>query len=439
VPLVEAADLPGTGGVLRSLGRFFTSTLPKFLRLRPRVDFFFREPQPGRSVREHYDPSLPVAGLATIPGSSGLYDIVLAIDVSTSTNEFAEADVDGDGVLENGWQEDDSVFQAQLAASRGFLRAVQQLPGNRGGRRIRVGLITFAGDKRFHRDTEDRRFEADPESVFELALRDAEVRVPLTSDYAALRKALRKLSRQKPHGMTNFAAGIGRAVIELGGIEALGARSRPRPDAQRVVHFMTDGKPRLPYDRARGEYVGGYAAKLAAGLGVRINAFSLGRNPVTREVNPTLRRITWRSGGRLVELEHPGDVVSILRTTSFSFVDRVTLLNRTTEHESRSIATGIDGSFYGEVPLREGENEIQVVAVLYDGREAAEDFIVDFRWVPPDPKLAERLQKIREENQALVDRLKDDLTQDMEQNRRQRGQQRSLDIRTEDARKRDEG
>jgi len=437
--LVEAVDLPGTGGVWRSLGRFFTSTLPTFLRLRPRVDFFFREPQPGRSIREHYDPSLPVAGLAAIPGSSGLYDIILAIDLSTSTSEYAKADVDGDGVFENGWHGDDSIFRAQLAASRGFIRAVHRLPGNREGRRIRVGLITFAGDERFHRSPGDRRFDADPKSVFELALRDSELRVPLTSDYDALEQALRDLSGARPAGMTDFAAGIGRAVIELVGIEALGARSSPRPDAERIVHFMTDGKPRLPYDRQRGEYVGGYAAGLAARMDVRINAFSLGRNPVTREVNPTLRRITWRSGGRLVELEHPGDVISILRTTSFSFVERVRLLNRTTDHESGSIATGIDGSFYGEVPLTEGENEIRVVAVLYDGRKATEDFTVDFRLVPPDPKLAERLQKIREDNQALVDRLKDDLTQDMQHDKRRRAGQRTLEIRTEEPESKDEG
>jgi hypothetical protein len=432
---VETLELPGSAGFLGSLRRFLGSTLPALLHLRPRVDFVFRQPQLGRSVREHYDPNLPVAGLATTPGSSGSWDIILAIDASASTNECAETDVDGDGVHEDRWGGDDSVFHAQLAASRNFVRALRRLPGNREGERIRVGLVTFAGDPSFYRRPEERHFEATPRSVLELANRDADLRVPLTSDYRSVERSLRDLSRVEPAGLTNFAAGIGRAIIELVGIEELGARSQARADAERVVQFMTDGKPRLPYDREPAERAAAHAARLAAALDVRINAFSLGRNDATRKVNRALRRIAWLSDGRLVELEDPGDIVSILGTTPFSFVDRIKLVNRSTDQESGYVGTGIDGSFYGEIPLREGENEIEVVAVLHDDRRASEDLTVDFRLLPPDDELVERLQSIRKENEALVEHLKERVTREMDQKRaRQPGpQRRALEVRTVDS------
>lgn len=44
--------------------------------------------------------------------------------------------------------------------------------------------------------------------------------------------------------------------------------------------------------------------------------------------------------------------------STFSFVDGVKLINRTTRRDSDYIGTGIDGSFFGEIGLEEGENEI---------------------------------------------------------------------------------
>jgi hypothetical protein len=49
----------------------------------------------------------------------------------------------------------------------------------------------------------------------------------------------------------------------------------------------------------------------------------------------------------------------------------VRLANATRGDEIPEIATAIDGSFYGELPLTEGVNEIEVEVVLNDGRRSS--------------------------------------------------------------------
>ncbi len=415
-----------------AVARFFKHDLMGLLRTVPRIELDVQEPQPGLAVRQHYDPSLPVSGFATALGGDGHYDIVLAIDTSASTAEFAETDADGDGIGEDVWKGRDSIFQAQLHASWNFVRALGRLPGNhREARRIRVGVVTFAGDERYHLHPRDEDFELTPLTLVNLAHRDAVLQIPLTDDYAVVEAELERLAELQPSGQTDFAAGIGRALIEFMGAEAMGARSKPRPEAERVIHFMTDGKPRLPYDRKEAERAAWHAAQLADELDVRINAFALGYNVVTRKVHDSLRRITEETGGKLVELESPGNIVPILGTTSFAFVDRVKLVNTTTRRESEFISTGIDGSFYGEIPLENGTNRIEVVAVTHDDRRTRQRFEVDYEPVPRSELLAEQLRETRQENAELIEQIKDRLALAMERERTR--QERTLELRVESA------
>jgi hypothetical protein len=383
----------------------------------PEIDIVIKEPESGRTVYRHFDSNLPVWGYATASGSNGGFDVVLVIDTSTSTNEFAETDVDGNATPEKTWKGSDSVFQAQIKAAENLVGALKGLPGNQGGQRIHVGVVTFAGDDRFHLRPQDAKFDPTPGAIYVLARRDAELRVPLTSDYAAVEAVLRDLSRVEPEGMTNFAAGIGRATIELTGAKDWGARSRPRRDAQKLILFLSDGEPRLPFEGEKAGRAAVEAAKLAARSKIRINTFALGRNPVTRIVNASVKKMAARTNGRFVALESPGDIVSILYATSFSFVDRVKLINRTTDRETDYITTGIDGSFYGEIPLEEGVNEIEVVALLHDDREASETFFIEYESGRPTRELTEQLARVRHENQSLIEEIKSSLAREMEEAR----------------------
>jgi hypothetical protein len=401
---------------------FWKSLWRRLFGPKPEIEIVINEPESSRTVYRHVDPNLPVSGYATAIGSQGQFDVILVIDDSTSTNEFAQTDVDGDENQERAWKGNDSVFQAQIEAARNLVGTLKRLPGNRSGERIRLGIVTFSGDDHYHLRPQDASFDPTPGAIYVLALRDAELHLPLTSDYATVEAVLDELSRTEPAGMTDFAAGIGRATIELAGLEDWGARSRPRYGAQKLILFLSDGEPRLPFEGEKAESAAVEAAKLAAGRNIRINTFALGKNPVTRVVNPSVKKMAARSNGRSVALESPGDIVSTLYETSFSFVDRVKLINRTTDHESDYIATEIDGSFYGEIPLEEGVNEIEVVALLQDDREASETFFIDYEQGLPARELSEQLERVRRENESLIEKIKDSLAQEIEQARvRRRG------------------
>jgi hypothetical protein len=412
-PVAAAAVLtpsPGLLGVIRS-------AVTSVFRGKPRVDFVIRDPHSRQTVYRHYDPNLPVSGFAKPLGGSGSYDIMLVIDVSTSTNEYAETDVNGDGRRDDVWSGPDSILQAQIRAASQFVRTLKRLPRNHDGSRIHIGVVTFAGDESFRLRPEDARFDPTSQAIYALANRDAETFVPLTPDYKTVRSRLQALSRTKPVGTTNFAAGIGKAIIELAGLQQQGAQSRPRSDSQKVILFLTDGKPRLPYDRFEAKRAALHAAKLAERLDIRINTFALGKNAVTRTVNGSVEGMARRSDGSFVELENPGDIVTILNATSFAYVDQVKLVNQTTDQETQYVTTGIDGSFYGEIPLEEGENEIEVIAMLHDRREASERFTIEYRYAAPVRELVQKLEQIRGENEVLIEQIKDRLAAEMKAER----------------------
>jgi len=406
---------------------FFERLWGRLFPRAPGVDFVIAEPGPGTTVYRNLDPDLPVSGYATAAGGSGRYDVMLVIDTSTSTNEASATDVNGDAATDDEWKGPDSVFLAQIRAAERLIETVARLPGNRGGERIRVGVVTFAGDERYHLRPGDEDFEVTPGSIYVLAGRDAELRAPLTGDYAAILAVLGELARIEPVGMTNFAAGIGRATIELDGLEEWGARSRPRSGAEKLILFLSDGEPMLPFERVKAEESAVEAAKLAAGSNIRVNTFALGKNPVTRMVNDSVKKMAARTDGRFIEMDNPGDIISILYATAFSFVDRVQLINRTTEVETDYIATQIDGSFYGEIPLQEGVNEIEVVARLLDDSHASKTFFIEYENGRPPAELGEQLERVRRENEALIEQIKHELAREMDHARtRERGRQEKI-------------
>ena len=115
-----------------------------------------QEPLTARTRLRHPEPTLPVSGFAA---AGGLVELVLAIDASTSANEFSESDVDGDGELEDTWAGDDSIYQAQILAARHLVAGLHLLPGNQEGERIRVAVVSFSGDDRYRLYEPDRDFD----------------------------------------------------------------------------------------------------------------------------------------------------------------------------------------------------------------------------------------------------------------------------------------
>jgi hypothetical protein len=396
------------GGLVASVRGFLRAAATR-LGAKPRVDLVLQEPARDGAVHEHDDPLLPVAGIATPEGSSGTYDIVIALDGSTSTHAFSEADVNGDGRLDPRWKGPDSIYRAQLRAARELVAEIGRLPYNRGGQRIRVGVVTFAGDE----DMRGPPFEKSPGALLQLGQLDAAEHVPLTADYARLDRELERLASREPAGSTDFAAGIGRSLAALGVLTTEPAPADPRR-AQKAILFLTDGKPMLPGDRKTAERAALYASRLAGEAGVHIHTFALGHDVVRRGVNPVLPRMAERSGGSFTQLAAPGEIVALLRSTSFSFVSSVRVANATRGDEIAEIVTAIDGSFYAELPLAEGPNEIEVEAVMNDGRRTSQRLAITWVDTKPRKALQAKLAVLREENAALVEQLRKKLARQIE-------------------------
>lgn len=149
---------------------------------------------------------------------------------------------------------------------------------------------------------------------------------------------------------------------------------------------------------------------------------------MTRSSNDAVKRMARRTGGRYVALESPAEIVTSLAQTPFSVVEGVTIVNRSTGRSTRRIAAGIDGSFYGEIPLREGLNQIEVVARLDDGREPSRVFEIEYTRGLPARELSDQLKRIQLENEALIERIKADLAREMVAARRRQKQLRDLDV-----------
>jgi len=433
---VERDVTPPSSAHLQVVERPFGARVKAFFRRAsewfgadPHVEVVLRDPVHDGAVHEHDDPVLPVAGLATPEGASGTYDLVLALDTSTSTRAFSEFDVDEDGRLDRRMHGPDSIYRAQVRAAREFVAALGRLPANPDGERVRVGVVGFAGNENVSRSA----FEATPAGLLALARADAVVHVPVTSDYARVDRELARLADHEPDGGTDFAAGIGSAMAALGVLSEGPASEGPRASAQRAILFLTDGNPSLPEESETGEAAALYASRMARDAGVRIHTFALGYDSVRRGPNPVVSRMAKRTHGSFTQLVEPGEIVTLLSSTSFSFVSSVRLVNATRGGEAAEVATAIDGSFYGELPLVEGPNEIEVEAVLNDGRHARRKLVVTWVDTKPIKALQARLEKLREDNEMLVEKLRHDLVSEMQSVRSSRRQEKR-DVRITSAR-----
>jgi hypothetical protein len=367
----------------------------------PAVRVRLESPLPGARV-EGYVHQARITGSALANAADPqTFDVMIVLDVSYSTRAASGGDVDGDGVVGvdpiaeglggmfpadvRSTDPDDSILAAQVRAARKLLEGLD--PG-----RVRVGVITFSG-------------EVDPATGERLSetQQDAELEMPLTGDYGAVRAALDGVLARGPHGATNFGAGILLAVSELSGLS--GARSQPRPGAKRVVLFLTDGLPTFPIGKGTvvdpgDEEFALQAADLAHTAGISINSYALG--PEALKYNRATTELARRTGGVYTPVQRPDDVIALLAGTTFSNVEDVVLTNLTTGEFSSDVRLAPDGSFTGYVPVREGRNRVRIVALASDGTRGQVELELEFAL----SKLGSRdtpaeLERIRRQNREL--------------------------------------
>jgi len=368
------------------------------------VRILVETPAPGEPVRNKVHQA-PIRGNAVAQGEAAAeFDVIIVLDISGSTKVASGVDVDRDGevgvnpqfeLLPPGAYPEgtvstdpgDTILAAEVAAADALISNLEQ------GGRVRVGIISFSGE--MNPDTGNRkRYDQ----------QDAWLEVPLTSDFAAARARLPTILARGPYGGTNFAAGMRLAITELAALS--GARSQPRPDARKVVLFLTDGLPTFPIGAGSVADPGDTeaaltAARLAHRAGITVNTYSLGPNALTNPYAATeIARITV---GTFMPVQNPGDIVSFLQGTSFANVDDVIFTNLTTREVSYDVSLSPDGSFSGFVPVREGKNRVRITALASDGSSGSVDFDLVFETAGlTERELALELGRIRERNKQLI-------------------------------------
>jgi len=360
-------------------------------------------PRSGERVENKVDQA-PVRGTAVAKGEQPSdFDVMLVMDVSKSTTAASGVDVDGDGqvgidpeleLLPPGafppgvknTDPEDSILHAEVGAAHALVKSLDP-------RRVKLGLVTFSGE--VDPATGERRSPTQ---------QDAWLEVPLTSDTAQVLHAVDAVLARGASGATDFAAGIRLAVRELAGLS--GSRSQPRPNAKKVMLFLTDGVPSLPI--GKGDYTDEgdveaavAAAQLAKSAGIMINSYALGPNALSGPFAVTeLARVTL---GTYTPVLNPGDIVALLQGVSFANIEDVVLANVTTGELSTDVRLNPDGSFYGYVPVREGKNVLRVTALASDGsRGSATVEVVFGRSQLSQREMALELERIRRMNKELL-------------------------------------
>lgn len=359
-------------------------------------------PAAGGKLRDHlHQARIEGSAFAEAAGPEP-FDVMLVIDVSDSTKVASGADVDRDGqvgvnphnellppgaVAPDVFSTDpgDTILHAQIAAARALLQGLDP-------KRVRVGLVTFAGE--VNQSTGERK---------RIDQQDAWLELPLGDDYAALDRALTAILARGPHGATNFAAGIRLGIVELAGLG--GAVSTPRAGARKVMLFLTDGIPTLPVGKGSREDPGDdeaalRAAQLAHQAGISINTYALG--PGALQYPRVVTEMARMTLGTYTPVQSPGDIVTLLQGVSFADVEDVVFTNLTTGEFSSDVRLAPDGSFTGFVPVREGRNRVRVSALASDGSRGSLELEFDFEHTEiGDRSRLGELERIRRQNQAL--------------------------------------
>jgi hypothetical protein len=292
-------------------------------------------PKAGQRVGEVDGLSLVSGRVVAYQGRLDLYEMIFTIDVSGSTADPSGIDVDGDGkarsagILSRRKRAADNILGAELAAVRALLDKLDP-------RTTKVGVVTFSGDS----------LQGTP---------DALVEVPLTSNYARVRKGLDEIAMVPPEGATNMAAGLRTALAQL--------RSKPsdgQVEPQRFIVFLTDGEPMLSYRSSND--VGNEAlqvARQAAERGVRILSFAVGRAADSARFPSEMARLT---NGKFVPVRNLSTLSTDVSSVQFTNLASLALRNRTLDAVPRCQIVTPDGRFAALLPVRAGNNSLEVRA-----------------------------------------------------------------------------
>jgi Mg-chelatase subunit ChlD len=366
---------------------------PKALgAVEPRVQIL--SPKDGSRITQEQDSVLVSGKVATDLGRSSNVDIMLVIDISGSTSQYAGVNFgdlpsipDNSGPYGFGRPQlsiggigmgpppirnlRNSILAAEVAAARRLLLQLNS-------QTTRTGVVTFS--------------------------EGAKVLQPLTNDFELVRRVLEDILRNGPYGGTNMAEGIRLAITELMGL----GTSEKRPDAIKVQFLLTDGFPTMPIGggrRAAPEDTNFAinAARLAGKAAIKVHVFALGEEALSYPRAAV--GIAKESGGTYTPVSRAADVLAVVENISAVGVDYVQVVNQTLGQKATHLRLGADGFFSSAVPVKEGRNQIDVFARASDGSTKRDSLSIYYE---PGNQRALELQVFleREKNLKLeVERL----------------------------------
>jgi uncharacterized protein YegL len=303
-------------------------------------------------------------GLVDVRGWAGTrvrggHDVLIVIDRSLSVWEPSGADIDRDGRVGElrgsntparahaFWTTDagDTIFQAEIAAARKLIERLDR-------ETTRMGIILFGGRAR--------------------------VLAPLGSSDEELLHALDRMPSHADPGGTHFYQALKRAL------ESFEAVPPPQDDQDEVRHraiiLLSDGLPTAPPPVKNAEAFTLVGARRAADAGVRVYAFAVG--PRAAENPRVFEQITSMTGGDLVMVDQPVDVIDFVPHVSLTSLTQVTIDNLSMSQKARAVRLFPDGTFDGYAPLRPGENLLRITLHAEGGAFRHLDRVVHFEKVP---------------------------------------------------------
>jgi Mg-chelatase subunit ChlD len=325
-------------------------------------------PKDGSRITQEQNSVLVSGKVVTDLGQSPNVDIILVIDISGSTSQYAGANFgdlgqlpDNSGFFGFGRPQigiggigmgqppvrnlRNSIRAAEVAASRRLLLQLNS-------QTTRVGVVTFS--------------------------EGARVLQPLTHDFERVRRVLDDILRAGPYGGTNMAEGIRSAITELMGLGS----SEKRPDAIKVQFLLTDGFPTMPIGggrRATPEDTDFAinAARLAGKAAIKVHVFALGEEALSYPRAAV--GIAKASGGIYTPVSRAADVLAVVENISVVGVDYVQIVNQTTGEKATHLRLAADGFFSSAVPVVKGRNQIDVFARASDGSTKRDSVSIDYQ------------------------------------------------------------
>ena len=323
-------------------------------------------PKHGSTISQEQNLVFVSGKVATTAARSANVDIMLLLDASGSTAQYAGIDLAGmDQLPETGSGFNtpqifiggmsvggpamrnlrNSVLAAEVIAAR---RLLMQLNSET----TRVGVVSF-GER-------------------------AKLVQPLTHEFDRVRLALDEVYKAGAYGGTNMVEGIRTGITELMGMGS----SEKKTDAVKVEFLLTDGFPTMPIGGGKSATpqdtdLAINAARLAGRAGIKVHVFALGEEALSYPRAAV--GIAKQSGGTYTPVSRPVDILSVVENISAVGVDYVQIVNQTSGQKASQLRLAADGFFSAALPVIEGRNQIDVFARASDGSNGKDSISINYQ------------------------------------------------------------